>query len=312
MSTAVKDKTKDLQQIDTMSDKAQVAYYVLSNQKGSGFIQEGTERLPEPIEISAPSSRSILTTSYYFKKDKDGVPRRVNIRFIHGVEEVEVQKQKAAGHEPNPLQDLIVFKNGKLTVAREGNTIGLFDFLRKTSQNKTNPDRDPSATVVFEEIVPEKEKSGLNDFEFAQADAVSKVRALIVERKGDHIKYDEDKLGVYCGLFNVTSDTLSGKLNALLGLAKTNPEMFINQVDSLENKVQLEILHAEELQMISFTSTTVQYTTKDKIIMTFTGASQSLEKRRERLVTFFQTPGGAVAYQEFLAELEAAKKSKLN
>lgn len=312
MSTVKQDKTKDLLQIETLSDKSPVAYYMLTGAQKSGFIQEGTEMLPDPIEIMYPSYLSLLTSSHYFKKNKDGIPERVPIRYIYGVAEIEVAKQKVAGHEPNRMQDTIVFKNGKLTVAREGNDVGLYDYLKYCSFNTTNPDRNNAIDGRFYEVVPEKEKLGLNDFAFAEAEAIKLIQKLIISRKGDEVKYDETRINTYCQLFSVSGREWSSRINALISIAKKYPQEFVQKIEALDGRIDNEIMQGEELKVIAYGTTSVAYVHKDKIILPFTGASLSLDKKRERLVTFFQSQDGAVAYQEFLVELEDAKKKSLN
>ena len=309
MSTETLEK---IQKLETIGEDVPVAYYELVDQRPSGFIQEGTERLAQPNEKTAPTMTKLRSRSYYFKKDSKGVLRRVDIRYIYGVEEIDVIKQDERKFQPNPVTDNIFLKDGKFAVAREGSTIGLYDYLKKASFNETNPERDPAAEIRIREVVPEKAKAESNDLEFDIAEAMLLVKDLILSRAGDKIRYDEVKLNAYCSVFSVSAEHNSGKLNTLIGLAKSMPTLFKEKIKAFENRFATEIVHAEELGLIKYNGNTVEYVAKPEIIFSMPGAFVKKDLVREKLAAFFQSEEGAQAYAKFLIELEGIKASKAN
>lgn len=284
------------------------------DQRDSGFIQEGTERLPEPIQLRSPKFLSSIRSSHYLSKPegKDKQRSAVYIRYINGVDvvEVDIQRQKGLESRVNPKRDLIIFKDGQLVVANEGRLIGLVNYMRKSSFCGTNPDRDPTVEVLWVEVFPEKTKSDVNEKAFLEGDAVAMIRKL-VERDGDGYTYDEDKLSAYCDLMGATAESPAGKVNLLIALAKKDPANFIEKVKIFEQQYMSEIALAVELGVIQFDDTAVSYVKDGKLITTY-NSKLNKGQRYEKLAGFFQTFEGDGAYKIFKVELDQAKERLTN
>jgi hypothetical protein len=301
---------KSFQKVVTSTKDIPVAFFEMTGQRPSGFVQEGTERSADPNQLTAPEILKIRSTSHYFKNTKNGL-ERVDIRYILGVNTIVVAEQDAKKHLFNPRRDVIILRKGMITVAREGNTTGLYDYLHKCSYNESNPERDTAVDIRFREVVPSKAEVDDNELLFAQAEAVNLVKALVT-KNGEAYVYDEEKLNAYCTLWQVVADSPAAKINALIANAKLKPVEFIEKSKAYDQRFQMELVQAEELQLIKYGQTTVEYVQKSEVILSFTGAFLSKDVKRERLAAYFQSADGAIAYQRFLIELETIKGKRVN
>lgn len=293
---------------------AEVAVYELIDRLGSGFIREGTERMPEPDEIDVAGTRTILSSSAYRKNtgtQKKPNWKRVPIRYRASSESVDPEEQDKLGHEANPANDKIVFKNGRLVVVKEGLSIGKFEFLRKDSRNETNPDRIPTVPVIYREIFPEKENENSNEDDFALANAISYLQEFITdksEKKG--ISYDNYRLGALARLHNIVADSPGGMMKGLLANAKLNPLEFLNKSKEFEIATATEILHGLKLNVLSFENSRVINVPRKSVLLSFETGLQE-DQRIKRLAGFFMSEKGAAAYQMFKVDLNDAKEKNV-
>ncbi len=283
--------------------EVEVAIFELAEQNSSGFIQEGTENLPEPIEIKGPKWRKVLNKSHF----RDGV-KNVDIRYINGVDEILVDEQNKFNYtaKANPRRDMIIFKDCNITVAREGKLIGMVDFLRTSSFCGTNPKRDKSVPILWNEIFPEKTKTDVNEKAFAESDAIALVRSL-VKKGADGYEYEEEKIIAYCNLLGATADSPAGRVNTLISKAKQDPVLFLEKIRSFDQTFITEIMMAEEFGVIAFEPTSVGYVAKEKLIITYS-SKLNKDKKVQLLAAHFQSFEGQEAYREFTVELNAQRE----
>lgn len=287
-------------------EKVPVAIFELIDQAASGFVQEGTERLPEPIEIRAPSTRAVLRQSVM--RHPQDATRNLKIRYIYGCESIEVEEQKKRGWEPNAQVDKIYFEKGRLTVAREGSLIGLYDYLKKSALNEKSDYRVKSVQPVWREVIPEQKKLDQNVDLFAEADAIAYLKKELVRGEKDgRILYDEDKLEALCYFKKVSAETAHGRLNGLIALAKADPRNFLTEVKTYLQEVALKIEHGVKLDVITLEPTGVRYLNRDKMILAYPGNLKA-EERSKKLLSHFLSTAGRLDYEEFLTECRAQEE----
>jgi hypothetical protein len=291
--------------------QAPVAIFELVDQAESGFIKIGTEKLTEPVQLTYPAYRVLLTESSYKVDLREGGYSVERIRHILGCNEIHANKQEEKGFAPNPLADQIRFKDGRLIVAREGKNIGTYDYLKKSSMNESSPDRLPDAPAIYREIFPEVEEQKVHNSEFDFADAVTYIKqAFILKQGADGTAYDEHKVEAFANLFNVVAETIPGKINGLVATAKLNPVVFLQKARSFEQGTLLELEHAERLQVIKVDQTNTHYLNKDKVICSYSD-KLSKEQKLKHVAAYFMSFEGAGDYKEFLVELNHAKENNL-
>ncbi len=297
-------------------DAPEVMFIELCDLKSSGFIQDGTENTPNPIEINYPSVKFIPNVGYRrgIKKEIRGGKEvetfyNEQIRFIRNETEISVQRQKELGIEPSPKMDKIIIEKGVAVVERDANNIGLYDFLHDVYYNKSVPNRSQKATAIFQIIEKDERAEEDLDYDIALSDAMSYLTKLS-QKVGDKLyKYDEDKIDGLCSLFTVFSDTPATKLRSLIAFAKTTPLRFMQAVTIWEQTTETEITQALNLNVIGFDANVALYKNKDKVIKSLGVEKMKQAEKISKLADWFRTSDGNEAYTEFRVELEAAKQS---
>lgn len=287
-----------------------VKIFRLIDQRGSGFIKQGTENTPEPEERSSPSVRSVLKVSSYRDGDKN-----IRIRYISGCDTIIPEEQEkfgfatVGGGSLYPHEDEIPFKWGLITVERSGSTIGLFDYLSKSSLNKNSTARIPNMKAIWEEVDQEAKIKGVNDNELEKAQVITWLGTKLIKSRTDsEVFFDEDLLNSLCSLFHVSAETQGGKFYGLVGIAKINPADFKKKATDYVQSVVTQIMVAEELGLIAFSDRSCYYTADEKPITTFSDKLKSKEKKVEFVATFFRGIEGREEYREFLVHLDGAKE----
>jgi len=300
------------------TEKYPVAIFELipSSKNGANFIREDTINSKEPIRILHPKNRVIQNTSIVkelsedpkLKKDKIYVD--VPIRYVYGSPVIRKDLQESAGIKPNPQMDSIVFKNGLLTVPKDGPWVGLYEYMTSHAQNETNPNRIERLPVIFREIKPAEDAHNDNRFEFEQVEALSYIKTMVTEKEGKYV-YNEDRIDVLSVIFNVSGESPEQKVAALIAYAKLMPKEFLDKAKASEQTMLIEIDHGLKLEVISFEGQTAIFVRMKRKIKEFTSAKNE-DALRKALADHFGSQSGAENYQVFKAELAAAKEAKLS
>lgn len=294
-----------------------VVFIELSERKGSGFIQDGTENTANPIELNAPSMRYIPNVGKRMGEKTDPISGKTikyheGIRFIRGVSEISIEKQKMLGIEPSTVagQDKIVIQNGAVVVVRDIGDEGLYDFLTQSFYNESNPDRSKKATALYR--VVEKDVDAEDSFEdsVALADVLNYMNSLVKKVGIKQYTYNTEKIDGLCVLFNAYADTNATKIKALTEFGKTRPVEFMKAVTKWEQVTQTEITHGLKLNLVKFEGNIFQYSSRDKIIKTLGTEKLKTEDKIALVADWFKTPDGNEEYTNFKIELELAKEKK--
>ncbi len=298
----------------SQKEKAPVKYYELVEKKGSGFIMDGTGGTAYQQELNTPSIRWIPTKGRTSVLAEDGKTKAFKeIRYLNGCDTIDIDQQKAKGFVERPFEDKIGMENGFMSVAREGNSINLYDYLEKSFYNLDNPDRPESATAIYREVKLDKKAEVLLD----EDELITRAKSLVYElrlntgNKKTPYKYNEDRINAICRLVNVWDETPERKLIHLIQKANQNPKEFLEIVEKSEQTVITEVSHALEMNLIYFEGNTAQYTEEKKIIFAIGSGKFTQDQRIEQLASWFGTEEGNPALTEFRAKLEVAKEKAL-
>src|ERR1019366_1488010 len=143
--------------------------------------------------------------------------------------EIFVEEQNKRGIKPNQrsVADKIMVKNCRMSVAREGANVGLFDYLVKNVEfNESNSDILPEARPIYKIIDLNKIDEVENENAMLQNEAMSFVFGLQTKR-GDIYVYQEDRINNLCELFSVFAETFPKKVKLLADNAKLYPVDFM-------------------------------------------------------------------------------------
>lgn len=308
-------------------DKPEVLYIRLCDRRPSGFIQDmngvpaGTKGTEHHHEFDSPVARFI--PNFGMRKGIKEETRNGNkvktaynepIRYIKDQTEISVERQALLNIQRSRAakEDMIEIKRGEFSVVREGSWIGLFDFIKQAFYNKSNTDRSGSrATAIYEEVEMGKEEEGLNEYDIYLADAI-KFIGKFYQKTGKGYIYKEDKINALCELFAVYAETMAGKVTALNGTAKLNPEKFMIKAIKFEQTAFANVTHALQLKVIQIKDNLVYYTEKDKIMMNLGSGYMRPDQQIERISELLETPDFKAAKEEFMFELDLAKEKQLN
>lgn len=236
-------------QTKTVVKEPKVRIFELTDQQNSTYKLEGSD----DVYLRAPHRRIIPSTSIWVNP-KNGEYTR--IRYIKGVQEIEVDIQETKKRKPNLATgaDAIVFEQGKLVVVEEGDGKTLCEYLTKCSLNESNPDRKQDATIIFREIVKEAEAAkAIEDF-FNEKKIYDAIGKLAIE-EGGKIRYKEESIDFLCSLFKVVgfeADAYREKLQALIAFGRVNPKQFLTSIADEQAQVKSLILSAIEAGIAAF------------------------------------------------------------
>jgi hypothetical protein len=299
-----------------MATKYPIATFeLLPNATGSGFFREDTVRTANPIEIVYPKNRALINRSVVRQKDeKTDAYINVEIRYIYGQPVILKAEQEKMNIKPNPRMDRVEFKNGILTVPKNGATVGLYEFLTNHAQNISNPEHAQHFShlkPIFREIKPAEDAQQINKTEFEIAEAKMYIKQFLSEKNGGY-EFQEERIDALANQFNVVAESYEEKVKGLLHYAQLNPVYFITEARKTEQTTLIEVSHALKLKVIEFAGNTAMYVEKDEKIKSFTGNLNSEEKKMKALANWFQTNEASEAYELFKAELSAAKQANLS
>lgn len=267
----------------------------LTDRRPSAFVMKGTENSENPDRLDTASEYLLMNTSVVMQGDK-----RRPIRYIAGCDLIYVDEQEKSGFKPNPKQDTIPFIFGRLTVQREGRTIGLYDFLSNHDGNRSLPrDKRPSGAVdVFYQVNTSLEAEN----KLADLDEMTQVMTLLnglrerVNKPGggaSSYKYDTDKIEYYCKLLGVVSASMESdaeKLQLLLTVATKNPTYFVSLVNEVSGDMRVEVVTAKQLAVISTDGPAASWVDDQRVFFPF--KSKDANKRIDELVEYFKSSEG--------------------
>jgi len=292
----------------------------LCDQRDSGWIMDGTAGTPHEVRLTTPSAEFIPNRGYRkikVKNPETGEMEEVHeaIRYIKNSHVISVEEQNKRGIRPakNKMEDLIIIKGAGnkgggnyLAISREGPYIGMYDYITSVFYNESNPDAPSSSKKIFRQVDFNKKAEMFNEQEIAQAEAISYIGTLYM-RRGNEYTYNEDKINSLCNIFAVYAESPSEKIKALMGVAKIDPAGFLNRALVAEQTIEMEIGHALDLNVFHFAKNVAQYNHKDKVIADLGRGNMKHENKVRKLAEIFGTDEYKAVYEEFRAELEAAK-----
>lgn len=293
-----------------------VKYYEIVDKKSSGFIMDGTENTQFQQELVAPSMQWISSTGMTAVQvqGEDGKMTKhfKPIRYINRCDIIDEVEQDKRGFRVNRFEDKIGMENGFATVAREGTTIGLFDYFEKSFYNADNPDRPQNIAPRYREVKLDQKATQLLDEDELLTQSKSLVYALRLNTgKAGQYKYNTDRIDAICRLVNVWDESPERKLILLLQRAMQNPKQFLETVVKAEQTVITEVSHSIELGVLNFDKNVAQFSEGDKIIFNVTGDKLKPEQKIEQLAAWLSTDAGNSALTELRAKLETAKEKQL-
>ena len=287
-------------------EQAPVKYYELAEKRSSGFILDGTKGTQFQQELTAPAIRWISSSGRTYNPETKGFKE---IRYLSGCDILDPEEQKKRGYTPRPFEDKIPMEAGFISVAREGNTVTLYDYLEQVNYNLDAQNRPDGATATFKEVKLDKQAVDLLD----EDEFITKAKGLVYELRlntGDKkapYKYNIDRINSICRLVDVWDETPERKLILLLQKATQSPKEFLETVSKAEQTVITEVTHAMELNLIMFEGNTAQYSEGNKIIVNLTGDKLKSEQKAEKLAFWLTTAEGNTSLTELRAKLEVAK-----
>jgi hypothetical protein len=233
--------------------------------------------------------------------------------FLKREQEERNIKPHRSVHDAN--LDWITFKNGDLTVTREGQFEVLYDFLMEgTSQNIDNPNRIETADEVFRVIKLNKTAEEYLDFDELQDEAKRKVRSWREKVNGEWI-YNSEKISIACEVFGVLGDTDQQRLQILMRRASDLPKDFLEKLGKMEQTTITQINQAIQLRVIEFIGNAAAYveavTGKKTMIYSVGSGKLNTQAKIEKLSDWFRTEEGRGAYEIFRTELDAEKEKQL-
>jgi hypothetical protein len=299
-----------------MSTKAPVIFLELVGKRNSGFVKQGTEGTVFHEELNCPNIRWIPNSGYKaVKEDHNGTETIMykEIRWIKHCNTIDKDEQDRRNIKPNRMEDKIPFEKGFATVAREGGTISLYDYLTEVFYNESAQNRPETADAIFRVMQLDKKAEEIDESDIEMADAIKLVASLRTQiGKDKTYKYNEDRLNSICEICAVYADSPAMKFHALMSLAKARSKWFLDLVVKFEQTILTEVTHAVELEVIRFDGNTALYKDGEKVIRNLGTGNLSRDTKIEKLSDFLKTKEGNAELTELRAKVEVAKTNIKN
>jgi hypothetical protein len=293
-------------------EKAPVKYYEIVDKKPSGFILDGTGGTQYQQELTAPTIQWISSQGKACETDEKGIKHFIEIRYINGCDSILPEEQIKRGFSPKRMMDKIPMANGFATVVREGNDIGLYDYLKDSFFNLDNPDRPESADARYREVKMNEKAAEFLDNDELTTNAkliVYSLRKTTADKKNPY-KYDEDRIDSICKLVGVWDQSPETKLIKLMNAAIQSPKEFIDIVEKTEQTIITEISHALEMNVIKMDGNTIQYTDEQEILLNLGNDKMKPDVKIEKFGAWLGTQEGTPALTKLRAKLEMAKEKE--
>lgn len=296
-----------------MSKKPEVLMIEVADQADSGFILDGTQNTPAPQQLRAPSVLW-LPANGYRTVEENGRKKNVKIRFIKNCDIIDPVEQDKLGIKPNPKEDKILLNSGVNFIVNEGATIGLYNYLKVANYNASAPLRPDTATARYRELELNKKAEEINEDDFVMGEAIEVVKSLVTKtgKKDVPYVYDEQRIDALCQLLNVTADTPSQKVFALMSVAKVRSLWFMETVTKFESVIAIEVAQAMQAEVVYFDGNTALFSDDQKVIVALGTGKISHENKIEKLANFLKTHEGAESLSILRAKLEVAKNKSLS
>lgn len=295
-------------------EKVLTKYYEIADKGKSGFVMDGTEGTQFQQELVAPSIQWIDSRGKALVEN-DGTSHYVEIRYIAGCDSIIPEEQDKRGFKPNRFEDKIPMTNGFMTVKRDGNTIGLYDYFERVFYNQDVAGRPSTAAARFKEVKLDKKAENLLDEDEKITEAKMIVYSLR-ENTGNsknQYRYNHDKIDAICRLVGVWDETPERKLILLLQKATMEATSFLEIVLKAEQTVITEISHSLDLKIVAFDGNIVKFVEGGRILLDMgTDKIKSEDLKIEKFASFLATDIGNPALTEMRAKLEVAVQKQFN
>lgn len=281
----------------------------LTDRKPSSFIMKGTENSDNPDRLDTSSQFVLLNHSYILMPGKTKTDPKVQKigRWISGCESFLVEEQEKMNASYNPQRDMIVFEFGTLTVNREGNFVGLYDFLKAYDGNISNPNRPSGVPPCFMEINTAIEaevrvENAMDEMEAMRI--ISQYSKVVKGANGTkEFQYDEDKLRWLCKLFNLTTnDTGSEMLEAVIIKAKVNPILFCKTIEDITGDIRVVVKTATQIGVVFLDGQRAVLADDNSTIINLKG--KSMNDKMEELVEYLTSPEGEMMNSVIRTQVE--------
>lgn len=290
----------------------------LVDKRKSGWIREGTEGTPFQDEKNSPTTFWVANTSTKtIEEEVNGrkIRRNIKTRYIKGCDSIIAKEQDDAGFKPNSAEDHFVINDGFATIVKEGEGIGLYNFMVENNQNEDYEFRPQNVPALWRAVKLDKTAELIHDADEVYHDAMEIIISLR-QKKGDTTVYNEAKIEALSELFGVFgANTAATKLSALSQYAKAKPQDFIEKVTAFQNLIATEVAHAFQYNIIKLNNsgdgTIVEYSSDNKIVKTFGSEKLKKDEVSERLIEFLGSSEGNQALSELRIALEVAKQKAL-
>lgn len=291
--------------------KAPIMYLELIGKRNSGFVKNGTDGTMFHEELNCPNIRWIPNSGFKaVVEDHNGIKTVVfkEIRWIKNCSVIEKDEQDRRNVKPNRIEDKIPFEKGFATIAREGSTISLYDYLNEVFYNKDSENRPDTADAIYRVMQLDKQAEEIDESDIEMADAIKLVASLRTQvGKDKSYKYNEERLNAMCTLCAVHADSTATKFHALMSLAKARSKWFVDLVVKFEQTILTEVTHAVELEIVRFDGNAALYKDGEKVIKNLGTGNLAKDTKIEKLSDFLKTTEGNVHLTELRAKIEVAK-----
>lgn len=302
----------DSKEQNASKKKAEVIIVELVDRRPSGFILDGTKGTRNEHELDAPTARFIPNSGFRMQIDSEGKSTGVyeEIRYIKNRAEISIEEQQKKNIRPNraALEDKIIIKGGRFAVTNEGSFKGLYTYLIDAFYSEQSIGRNADLDPLYRIIEEGKQEEIFNEQAIMEADAIRFIGNLYQKTGEREYRYNEEKINSLCTLFVVFAETMPGKINGLMAIAKRNPEGFLKKAEKMQQTINTEVAHALELNVIKFDGNTARYVAKDKVLAALGAGNMLHAKKIEKLADLLATPDYKAAYEELKIEIEVAQE----
>jgi hypothetical protein len=297
--------------------KAPVMYLELIEKRNSGFVKNGTDGTAFHEELNCPNIRWIPNSGFKAVAEKHGESDVIafkEIRWIKNCSTIDKDEQDRRNIKPNRIEDKIPFEKGFATVAREGSTISLYDYLKDVFYSNDSENRPSTADAIYRVMQLDKQAEEIDESDIEMADAIKLVASLRTQTsvKDKSYKYNEERLDAMCAICNVYADSSATKFHALMSLAKARSKWFLDLVVKFEQTILTEVTHAVELEVVRFDGNTALYKDDEKVIKNLGTGNLAKDTKIEKLSDFLKTKEGNPHLTELRAKIEVAKSNIKN
>lgn len=307
-----------------MADKKpDLLFLEAAEMRGSGFILDGTENTPNPIELRSADRLWIPNTGFMAKeiKNDDGSTDIVNVevRYIAHSRYIEVEQQNEKKVKYDRMDakndaNKITMEKGVMTIIKTPSNKPLTDYLENVFWNLDAPNRPETAQALFKVVRLDKKARVVNEDDMVLNEAKNIVYKLQRKNSKGEWEFEEEKIDSYCKIMDIVGgDSYDEKVWALVKTAERDPSHFLELIVSLDSRMNTEIAQAVEIGVVEFVDGNLaQFKNGDKVIKYF--GEEKLKKAQliEKTADFLKTTEGTSFLTEIRAKVDAEKNKKLS